>query len=231
MPVPAWANDTHSGLKRTFVSRSREPHNVDGVVRAVQRARDEGESLAIAGGRHAMGGQQFLTDGALLDMRQLNRVLAFDADQGLLEVEAGITWPDVIRGYLAGDEFARWGIRQKQTGADRLTIGGAVAANILGSCLTAAPFIADLEALKIVTPDGELVRCSRTERTEFIPSCCRWLWTVRRGDCRDPSLQSAAWTRRASLKATGIDTSMRCCPANYVACEPRHIMLRVRAYW
>jgi len=117
-----------------------------------------------------MGGQQFLTDGALLDMRQLNRVLEFDADRGLLEVQAGITWPDVIRGYLAGDKFARWGIRQKQTGADRLTIGGAVAANIHGSCLTAAPFIADLEALEIVTPDGELVRCSRTERTECLPS-------------------------------------------------------------
>jgi len=87
-------------------------------VHAVRRARDEGESLAIAGGRHAMGGQQFLSDGALLDMRQMSRVLGFDEDKGLLRVEAGITWPDVIRGYFRGRE-AHWGIRQKQTGADR----------------------------------------------------------------------------------------------------------------
>ena len=48
-----------------------------------------------------MGGQQFLTDGSLLDMRRLNRVRELDEERGLLEVEAGITWPDVMRGYLA----------------------------------------------------------------------------------------------------------------------------------
>jgi FAD/FMN-containing dehydrogenase len=84
-------------------------------------------------------------------------------------VEAGITWPDVIRGYLVRPDGAasRWGIRQKQTGADRLTIGGAVAANIHGRCLTAAPFISDLESLEVVTADGLIVTCSRTERPEL----------------------------------------------------------------
>ena len=99
-----------------------------------------------------MGGQQFLTDGPLLDMRQLNRVRTLDEEHGLLQVEAGITWPDVIRGYLVPPNGARassWGIRQKQTGADRLTIGGAVAANIHGRCLTAPPFIADIESLEV----------------------------------------------------------------------------------
>ena len=63
--------------------------------------------------------------------------------RGLLQVEAGIQWPDVIRAYLnrPGGMRSPWGIRQKQTGADRLTIGGAVAANIHGRGLTAPPFI------------------------------------------------------------------------------------------
>jgi FAD/FMN-containing dehydrogenase len=121
-----------------------------------------------------MGGQQFLTDGALLDMRKLNRVRTLDEERGLLQVEAGITWPDVIRGYLVPPNGARpnggsssWGIRQKQTGADRLTIGGAVAANIHGRCLTAPPFIADIESLEVVTADAEVVQCSRLERPEL----------------------------------------------------------------
>ena len=74
-----------------------------------------------------MGGQQFLAGGTLLDMRSLSRVCSFDDERGLLKVEAGISWPDVIRGYLVRPDGSqsRWGIRQKQTGADRLTIGGA----------------------------------------------------------------------------------------------------------
>src|SRR5262249_19821372 len=88
-----WANDTHSALNRTRVSRLVEPRRVEDVVAAVQRARAQNSALAIAGGRHAMGGQQFLTGGALLDMRQLNAVRTLDEERGLIEVEAGITWP------------------------------------------------------------------------------------------------------------------------------------------
>ena len=116
-----------------------------------------------------MGGQQFLSGGTLLDMRGLDRVRSFDEGRGLLEVEGGIQWPDVIRAYLTrpGGRRSPWGIRQKQTGADRLTIGGAVGANIHGRGLTAPPFVGDLESLEIVTADGELVRCSRQQRPDL----------------------------------------------------------------
>jgi FAD/FMN-containing dehydrogenase len=146
-----------------------EPRSVDDVVRAVRQAGTRGEALAVSGGRHAMGGQQFRAGATLLDMRRLDRVRSLDAEHGLLRVESGITWPDVIRGYLVstGRDRSRWGIRQKQTGADRLTIGGAVAANIHGRCLTAGPFIEDLESLEVVTDDGDVVRCSRAERPEL----------------------------------------------------------------
>lgn len=162
-------NDTHSALNRAVVSQIIEPRTVEDVVRAVNDARESGLALAIAGGRHAMGGQQFLAGSTLLDMRRMNRVRRLDDDSGRLDVEAGITWPDVIRGYLVRPHGMRspWGIRQKQTGADRLTIGGAVAANIHGRCLAARPFIDDLESLEVVTSDGDVVTCSRTQRLEL----------------------------------------------------------------
>jgi hypothetical protein len=169
IPRRIWVNDTHSGLNRTAVSRVLEPRTVEDVARAVQRSRSEEQPLAIAGGRHAMGGQQFLSGGTLLDVRRLNGVRSFDEERGLLEVEAGILWPDVIRAYLTrpGGVQSPWGIRQKQTGADRLTIGGAVASNIHGRGLTAPPFVGDLDSLEVVTADGELVRCSRHQRPEL----------------------------------------------------------------
>ncbi len=162
---PLWVNDTHSALNRTPVTRILEPRSADEVAAAVAAAAARGEPLAISGARHAMGGQQFLSGGALLDTRRLNHVRWFDRNDALLEVGAGITWPDVIRGYLAlqrgpGPAF---GIRQKQTGADRLTLGGAVAANMHGRTLAAPPFVSDIEGLEVVTAAGEVVRCSRDE--------------------------------------------------------------------
>jgi FAD/FMN-containing dehydrogenase len=166
---PVELNDVHSGLNPTCVSRKVEARTLDDVVRTVQRARDEARPLAIAGGRHAMGGQQFLSGGTLLDMRGMNRVRHFDEERGLLEVEAGIQWPSVLRAYLGrpGGMRCFCGIRQKQTGADRLTIGGAVSANIHGRCLSAPPFIDDLESLEVVTAEGDVTRCSRSEHQDL----------------------------------------------------------------
>jgi FAD/FMN-containing dehydrogenase len=166
---PHRVNDTHSALNSTPVARVHEPRTAAEVADLVRRAALGGQPLAIAGARHSMGGQQFLTHGALLDTRKLTGVRWFDRANALLEVEAGTTWPDVIRGYLAlqrGSETA-YGIRQKQTGADRLTIGGAVASNIHGRGLTAQPFVADLEALEVVTADGDVVRCGRSLRPDL----------------------------------------------------------------
>jgi FAD/FMN-containing dehydrogenase len=166
---PTWVNDTHSALNRTAVTRILEPRSAAEVADAVAAAARRGEPLAIAGARHAMGGQQFLSGGALLDTRKLNHLRWFDRGAGLLEMEAGASWPDVIRGYLKlqrGRETG-YGIRQKQTGADRLTLGGAVAANIHGRGLTARPFVADIESLEVVTASGDLVRCSRQENAQL----------------------------------------------------------------
>ena len=49
-----------------------------------------------------------------------------------------------------------WGIIQKQTGADRLTIGGALSANIHGRGLRLQPFVADVESFTVVDAHGEL---------------------------------------------------------------------------
>ena len=69
---------------------------MDEVRAAVSRARSQGKSVSIAGGRHAMGGQQFGDANVLLDMRGLNRVLGFDPERGVIDVEGGIEWPQII---------------------------------------------------------------------------------------------------------------------------------------
>ena len=162
-------NDIHSQLNRTYVQRVIRPNSIEAIQTAIRNAREEGQNISIAGGMHAMGGQQFGTDTVLLDMRELNRVLNFDPDKGEVEVGAGIEWPALIDTLLEAQkgQQRQWGIIQKQTGADRLSIGGALAANVHGRGLHFKPIISDVESFVFVGADGSARTCSRRENVEL----------------------------------------------------------------
>ncbi len=168
-PDRTLVNDVHSELNPTWVESIESPGSVEELQELVRHVRREGKALSIAGSRHAMGGQQFGTDTVLLDARGLRRILSFDPDRGHIEVEAGIEWPDLVSGYLElqRDSPRVWGIAQKQTGADRLTIGGSLASNVHGRGLTLLPLVQDIESFVLVDTAGELRRCSRTENPEL----------------------------------------------------------------
>jgi len=166
---PVLLNDIHSQLNPTLVAEVVRPRTTGEVVAAISRAADAGRAIAVAGGRHAMGGQQFAAGGTVISMSNMDQVIELDAERGMVEVEAGIQWPELIRELHRRQRWSRgrWTIVQKQTGADRLSIGGAVAANVHGRGLTMRPFVADVEAFTIVTADGRSFRCSRSENAEL----------------------------------------------------------------
>ena len=162
-------NDIHSQLNPTRVLGILQPQSPEDVREIIRSARKDRKVISIAGGRHAMGGQEFGTDTLLLDVRKLNRILDLNRDTGILEVEAGIEWPDLINGYLAlqNGSGQTWGIAQKQTGADRLTISGTIAANAHGRGLKMKPFVSDVESFILVDAAGTARTCSRTENAEL----------------------------------------------------------------
>jgi FAD/FMN-containing dehydrogenase len=162
-------NDIHSQLNATSVKQIVKPESIGAVVKAIQNARRDNLAVCISGGRHSMGAQAFATDGMMLDIRALNRVLSFDDKAGLIEVESGIEWPE-LADYLLKVQQGRvqqWGFKQKQTGADRLTIGGAIASNIHGRGLAMKPFVDDIDSFTLIDARGDLIRCSRNENSEL----------------------------------------------------------------
>lgn len=166
-PSGTWVNDVHSRLNVTRVCDIAIPNTIEELTAEVCAARDSGESVCVSGSRHAMGTQQFASGKTLIDLRQLNRVLSFDSDRGQIEVEAGIQWPKLVEACLSaqlGNEHP-FGIAQKQTGADNLTLGGSLAANVHGRGLSMKPLISDVESFELLDARGTLVRCSRTENT------------------------------------------------------------------
>jgi len=194
-------NDIHSQLNATRVRAVVVPRTVAEAAATVARARREGASVSIAGGRHAMGGQQFGEASVLVDTRALDRVLDFDAERGLITVEGGILWPAVLD-YLeqvqpepcgaignpchprpvedlrhprpVNDprdprpvDTPRWGIVQKQTGADRLSLGGALACNAHGRGLTLKPIVDQVESFDLLDSAGIIRTCSRREHPDL----------------------------------------------------------------
>jgi FAD/FMN-containing dehydrogenase len=163
-------NDVHSKLNSTRVARICEPVGCDAIAAAVGAARASGAQLSLCGGRHAMGGQQFGTDTWLLDLRHHAAIRDFDPVRGVVTADSGIQWPELVAGLIARQKSSshpRWGIRQKQTGADRLTLGGALAANVHGRGLRLPPIVGDVEAFTLIGPDGEARICSRSQNVDL----------------------------------------------------------------
>ncbi|MCP9496450.1 MAG: FAD-binding oxidoreductase [Pyrinomonadaceae bacterium MAG19_C2-C3] len=162
-------NDIHSQLNETPVRRIVKPDSLETLRLTIQSLNDAGEHCAVAGGRHAMGGQQFLSGETLIDMSLMNRVISLDPKRGMVDVEAGAMWTGLIDELhrLQQNESRVWSIIQKQTGADNLTLGGSLAANVHGRGLRLKPIIGDVESFVLVDANAQILTCSRTENAEL----------------------------------------------------------------
>jgi FAD/FMN-containing dehydrogenase len=164
-----WVNDVHSQLNRTRVRELLTPRTVRELAEAVRLAARRSLPISVSGCRHSMGGQQFAMDSLCIDTRLLARVVSFNRERGLITLEAGIQWPELIRAYLEAqrDTTTQWGIAQKQTGADTFTLGGSLSSNVHGRGLAMKPLISNVESFTLINSDGKSIHCSRGENREL----------------------------------------------------------------
>lgn len=162
-------NDVQSQLNPTEVHSVIVPKSESDILQALKTAEELGLAISIAGGRHSMGGQQFGTGTILLDLREFKAVVDFDREQGLLTIESGLMWPELI-GYLHAEQIGSsrpWAVRQKQTGVDNVSIGGSLSTNIHGRGLKFPPLISDIESFRLINHAGQILVCSRQENQEL----------------------------------------------------------------
>ncbi len=158
-------NDIHSQLNPTIVSKVIDVRSVAELEQIVAHARQHHTPVSVCGQRHAGGGQQFATGSILIDTSNLKGIISFDRKRGLLEMFAGTTWPEILS-YLESEQKADsnpWGISQKQTGSDLLSVGGALSANAHGQGLKLKPIVGDVESFTLVNSSGKTICCSRSE--------------------------------------------------------------------
>jgi len=162
-------NDLHSRLNATTVAELHYPKSTKDIIKIIKKAKQNNMAISISGGRHAMGGQQFGKGTVHISMKKMNDVFSLDSDKGIVHVEAGIEWPDLIKHLVDSQEgsWPQWGIVQKQTGGDRLSIGGSMSANAHTRGINFKPMVQDIESFTLVNADGEVLNVSRNENSEL----------------------------------------------------------------
>lgn len=158
--------DVHSGLE-SGSGKILQISSLASLQKVLANQTPQNSHLIAHGARHAMGGQQFIDGGTMLDLRHLNRMLSLDCRAGNAKFESGASFKDVIeklndhQNKKGSEADKQWTIRQKPTGVDSITLGGAVSSNIHGRGLKMSPFADDIEAIELLTPQGELVNLER----------------------------------------------------------------------
>jgi len=133
------------------------PSNGDEIAAALERAAGAGHTVRVAGAGHSFS-ELVPTDGALLVLDRMNRVLDVDRSSGLVRVEAGITVHALNRA------LADHGLALENVGdIDAQRIGGAIATATHGTGGRLGNIPSQVAELELVLADGRRLRCSADE--------------------------------------------------------------------
>ncbi len=160
--TPVIVNDV-TQLNPVAVERVVTPKTVDEIRDLVRSQRG---LISIGGARHSMGGQIATDDSLFIDMRGMDRVVAFSPEKRSVTVEAGITWRK-IQEVIDPHGLS---VKVMQSYAN-FTIGGSLSVNAHGRYVGQGPLIDSVQSIKVVLADGQLVEANRTQNPELLFGC------------------------------------------------------------
>ncbi|NPA30739.1 MAG: FAD-binding oxidoreductase [Chloroflexi bacterium] len=153
-PAPAWdrlrtvENFGHSLRAPGFVF---QPVNEAQVRQILAQAQKHGYRLALRGSGRSYGDAALAAGHWVLDLRRMNRILAWDPQQGRLTVEPGVTIEDIWRYTLADGWWPA-----VVPGTMRPTAGGCAAMNVHGkNNWQAGTWGEHIVHLRVLTPTGQ----------------------------------------------------------------------------
>ena len=141
------------------VSRHVRPTSVEALAALLQQAREESLSVVCRGSGRSYGDASLNTGELAIDMRGLSRILSWDRERGVAELESGATIGDLWRRSLPEGWWPA-----VVPGTMFPTMGGCIAMNIHGkNCYKVGPFGDHVLELDLMTADGQ-VRTLSPER-------------------------------------------------------------------
>jgi len=156
--MTAWRN--WAGDQCCEPASFERPANRREVVAALERAAQAGRTVRVAGAGHSFT-EAVLTDGTLLSLERMNRVLDVDASSRLVRAEGGITLRDLNE--------AMWdhGLAFENLGdIDVQSIAGATATATHGTGHGLPNLSAALHSIELVAGDGSIVELDEASDAE-----------------------------------------------------------------
>ena len=138
-----WAGD--ESCRPTAIER---PGSVDEVVAGLERAATAGERLRVVGSGHSFS-DVACSDGRLMTLERMSRVLDVDREGGRVRVEGGITL-NALNAALAAHGLAMENLGD----VDAQTIAGAISTATHGTGARLRNISAQVESLELVLADG-----------------------------------------------------------------------------
>jgi L-gulonolactone oxidase len=147
--VSEWRN--WAGDQACTPASVQRPRTRDELVEAIGRAVAAGRTVKVPGSGHSFT-EAALTDGVMVDLSNLGRVLDADVSSGLVRVEGGIVLRQLNR------ELHARGLAMANLGdIDKQTISGAISTATHGTGTRLVNISAQVVAVELVTASGEVV--------------------------------------------------------------------------
>ena len=150
-------------MSSSSLSHVYRPSTLEGIVDVFDRSRASGRSVGLRGAGRSYGDAALNSEGIVLDLTRMRRILEWDPTTGVITVEPGVTiqqlwqyviedgwWPHVVSGTMFP------------------TLGGAAAMNIHGKNNWKAGPIGDhVQEFDILLPTGVSRTCSRLQNPDL----------------------------------------------------------------
>lgn len=136
------------------------PRSIDELRQVVSSAANQGRRVHAVGSAHSFSTVAD-TDGDLVSMRALDRVVAIDRDAMTVTLEAGIRY-----GELGGALHAEGLALHNLPSLPHITVAGAIATGTHGSGMANPNLAAAVTAIELIDASGALVDVSRVDDPE-----------------------------------------------------------------
>jgi FAD/FMN-containing dehydrogenase/uncharacterized membrane protein YhaH (DUF805 family) len=150
-------------LNPIIISKVETPTSIGELQNIIKKSE---KSISIGGGRFSMGGQTASTGSIHIDMRKLNKIVEFSAENKTILVEAGIRWCD-IQQFVDEHNLS---VKIMQTYAN-FTVGGSLSVNCHGRYIGLGAVILSVKSLEVILANSDIIFCSATENSEIFFAC------------------------------------------------------------
>ncbi|WP_126976532.1 FAD-binding oxidoreductase [Frigidibacter oleivorans] len=190
-------------------SRVLRPRTPEAVADALAGGR------AIPRGNGRAYGDAAVSHGVTLDLRGLDRMLAFDPATGQLVAEAGVLLSDIIDAFLPRGWFPL-----VTPGTRFVTLGGMIAADVHGKNHHRAGSMAEsVDWVEVMVAPGQVRRAARDENPELFEMTCGGMGLtgpILRAAIRLQRVDSG-WIRQDSIAAPDLDAALAAFEARMAA--------------